>query len=345
MTDYSIGEYEYNNEEFFPEELFHAITEIRVGNKEVIWEEARNRKRRTELTRDGNLLILAVDHPGRRVTGIRDEPLIMGDRYEYLGRTVRVLMGSEFDGVMGTPDFVEDLLILNHLVKQRGGESFLDDRVLMGCMNRGGIIDTVFEMHDTYSAFTPQRLKDMRMDGGKMMFRLDPDAAGSGTTIAETADIITELNEVGVPAFLEPLSAEKTEEGYQVKKDYATLVKDINVGAALGSTSMRTWLKIPYCENFARVARSTTLPLLMLGGAPGDSPVGVVQEFTAGMKTSPSVRGAMVGRNVTFPHGEDPQAVATALVGVIHENCSVDEAVERLQESRGEDMDLLKQLL
>ena len=343
MATYDLAGYEYDNSEFFPLELFQEITEVRVHTPEVIFEEAQQRKQRDELTHNGKMLILAVDHPGRRVTNIREDPLRMGDRYEYLGRAARVLVGSAFDGVMGTPDFIEDLLILNYLVKQRGGEDFLGERLLMGCMNRGGLIDTVFEMHDTYTAFTPQRLKEMRMDGGKMLCRLDPSAPGAGKTIAETADMITALNAEGIPAFLEPLSVETAENGYQVKKDYATLIKDISYGAAMGSTSMRTWLKIPYCENYAQVARASTLPILMLGGAPSDDPVGVMQEFVTGMASSPTVRGAMVGRNVTFPYKEDPQAVAAALVGIIHEGRGVDEALEQLRERRGKDMNVLRQ--
>ena len=344
MPDYDLGDYTYDNDAFFPLDLFQKITEVRVNRREVIREEAQNRRRRDTLARDGKLLILAVDHPGRRVTGIRDEPLKMGDRHAYLGRAARVLLGSAFDGVMGTTDFIEDLLILNHLVRERGGGDFLDGKVLMGCMNRGGTLGTTFEMHDTYTSFTPQSLKEMRMDGGKMMYRLDPDAPGAGRTITDTADIITEMNDLGVPAFLEPLSVEKDAGGgYSVKNDYDTLVRDVSVAQALGSTSMRTWLKIPYCENYERVARATTLPILMLGGAPSDDPVGVMREFEAGMASSPTVRGALVGRNVTFPHRDDPQAVAAALVAIIHEDASVDGALDRLHERRGEDMDRLSQ--
>ncbi len=345
MSTYDLDGYQYDNDAFFPLELFEEITDVRVHSPEVILNEARNRKRREQMARDGKLLILAVDHPGRRVTSIREEPLRMGDRHEYLGRAARVLIGSGFDGIMGTPDFIEDLIVLNYLVKQRGGESFLDDRLLMGCMNRGGIIDTAFEMHDTYTAFSPKQLKEMRMDGGKMLCRLDPDARGAGRTILETAEMISELNEVGIPAFLEPLSVEKTPSGYSVKKDYATLIKDISYGAALGNTSMRTWLKIPYCENYEQVARSTTLPILMLGGAASSDPIDVMQEFAAGMATSPSVRGAMVGRKVSFPYKEDPQAVASALVGIIHEELPLNNAVDRMQDRRGENIGVLNQLV
>ena len=346
MATYDLGDYEYDNSAFFPLKLFQEITEVRVEHKEVIEQEAQNRKRRDRLARDGKLIILAVDHPGRRVTSIRNDPLKMGDRHAYLGRAVRALIGSGFDGIMGTSDFIEDLLILNHLVKERGGEDFLSDQVLLGCMNRGGTLGTVFEMHDTYTSFTPKRMKEMRLDGGKMMYRLDPEAPGAGKTITETADIITEMSELGLPAFLEPLSVERSADGdYAVKSDAATHIKDISMAAALGCTSMQTWIKIPYCENYAQVARASTLPILMLGGAPSDDPVGVMEEFTAGMASSPTVRGALIGRNVTFPHKDDPRAVAAALASIIHDGHSVDEAIEHLHDRRGEDMDILQKLM
>jgi len=346
MATYDLGNYEYDNSDFFPLELFQEITEVRVANKEIVEQEAQRRTRRDRLARDGNLIILAVDHPGRRVTSIRNDPLKMGDRYAYLGRAVRALVGSGFDGIMGTTDFIEDLFILNHLVKERGGDDFLSEKVLLGCMNRGGTLGTVFEMHDTYTSFTPKRLEEMRMDGGKMMYRLDPEAPGAGRTLTETADVITKMSERGLPAFLEPLSVKRAADGsYAVKSDPATHIKDISVAAALGSTSMQTWIKIPYCENYAQVARASTLPILMLGGAPSDAPVGVMKEFEAGMASSPTVRGALVGRNVTFPPRDDPRAVAAALTGIIHEGHGVEEAVEHLHERRGEEMDRLRNLM
>lgn len=341
MTEYEIGDYQFKPEEFFPTELFEEITNVRVDRKEVILEEAQSRKKRDKLTKDGKLLILATDHPARRVTSIRDEPLKMGSRHEYLARIVRIMSLSGFDGVMGTTDMIEDLLITNRLVKEKGGESFLDNKVLLGCMNRGGLLDTVFEMHDTYTSFTPKSLKEMRMDGGKMMYRLDRSDEGAGKTIWETAEVITRMNELNIPVFLEPLSAVKTEEGYKIKKDYQTLIKDIGVATALGSSSKNMWLKIPYVDNFDQVTKATTCPVLMLGGPAREDPTSTIDEFVQGMATSPKVRGALVGRNVSFPFKDDPMAVADAIAKVVHEGYSTPEAIHHLMEVRGENMDVL----
>jgi len=109
---------------------------VRVDNPELIFEEAARRRRRTRLAPDGKLVILATDHPGRRVTGIPGDPLGMGDRHSYLARALRVLLAPGCDGIMGTTDFLEDLLILNALLRDAGGPELLDDKVLVGCMNR-----------------------------------------------------------------------------------------------------------------------------------------------------------------------------------------------------------------
>lgn len=44
MTEYEIGDYQFKPEEFFPTELFEEITNVRVDRKEVILEEAQDRK-------------------------------------------------------------------------------------------------------------------------------------------------------------------------------------------------------------------------------------------------------------------------------------------------------------
>lgn len=339
--EYKIDDYKFDPTTFFPSELFEEITEIRVRNGDLILKEANSRKKRDTLAKDGKLLILATDHPARRVTSIREESLKMGDRHEYLARIVRVLTGSGFDGVMGTTDMIEDLFLVNYLIKQKGGESFLDEKVILGCMNRGGLLDTVFEMDDTFTSFTPTSIKEMRLDGAKIMYRLDPDDPGAGRTITTTAHIITELNKLDITVFLEPLSVEKTDQGYSVKKDYTTLIKDIGVATALGNSSRKLWLKLPYCEGFDKVVKATTCPILMLGGPAREDPTGTIEDFVQGMKTSPKVRGALVGRNVSFPFKDDPLAVASAIAGVIHNDYSTEEAIECLMETRGKDMDIL----
>ena len=159
---------------YLPEKLYHAITDVRVNNPELIFAEAARRRKRSRLTNDGKLVILATDHPGRRVTGVPANPLGMGDRHSYLARSLRVLLTPGCDGIMGTTDFMEDLLILNGLLRDSGGPELLDDKVLVGCMNRGGHAGVAGEIDDRFTSFTASQLAAMRFEGGKLMYRLDP---------------------------------------------------------------------------------------------------------------------------------------------------------------------------
>jgi len=337
---YSIGNYEFKVEGFFPQHIFDMITDIRVNSPEVVEREAQLRKRRDGITgKDGKLTILALDHPARRVVGSGDNPLIMGDRLSYLGRALRVVTSPEFDGMMGTPDIIEDLFIVNYLIRKGGGPSFLDEKVMLGCMNRGGLAGVVYEMDDTFTAFTPDSILGLRLDGAKIMFRLELNSPESGKTILYCAEAVTRCSRLGIPVFIEPLPTERTDQGYKNVKRADELIKVIGVASALGETSMKTWLKIPYCENYETVARASTCPMLMLGGESKGDPTPTITEFVNGMKAGKSIRGALVGRNVHHPSKDDPRAVALAINGVVHKNFSVQQAVDCLMENRGKGMD------
>lgn len=338
---YSIGSYVFNVEDFFPESLFHEITNTRVDRSQVVLEEARNRARRKKLTKDGRLTILAADHPARMVTAVGDNPIAMGDRYELLGRILRVVTDEDFDGVMGTPDIIEELFIVNHLVKEAGGRGFLDYKVILGCMNRGGLGGTAFEMDDRMTAYTAESIKEMKLDAAKIMFRLETTEKDSGTTIAYCAEVIDQLNKLGIPVFVEALPVKKEDGIYKTTKSVEPLVQVVGVGSGLSYSSLNTWLKIPYCDNFDRVARATTCPILMLGGEATGDPTEILRQFVEGMKAGSNIRGALVGRNVTFPGKDDPLAIASAVSGIVHRNFGVEQAIEHIMKSRGRNIDLL----
>lgn len=342
--NYSTDNYRFDVEEFFPKKLFYQITEARVEETDAIIEHAKKRKRRHKLTKDGKLILIAADHPGRRVTSLREDPIGMGDRFEYLGRVLRVITDPEFDGVMATTDFVEDILVVDYLYKKKTGESFLDGKVIIGSMNRGGHAGSLYEMEDAFTSFTAQSLKNMNLDGGKLMYRLQPSDHGSLITIRECANAITELSRLGLHVFVEPATVEGLDKNYAFKTDLETLVKDVGAAAALGETSLYTWLKISYNKNFERVARATTLPILLLGGAAKESPVDTITSFEHAMRSAPNVRGAMVGRNVTFVQNDDPRAVALSISEIIHKSFTVEQAIEFVSSNRGDGMDFFSKV-
>lgn len=323
----------FRADEFLPASAVDRITEERVNHPERIREEAEARRTRPRLTSDGRLLIVAADHPGRFVTAASGDPLAMADRHQYLARIVRLLTQSTVDGIMSTPDILDELLILSSFVRQRRGESFLDGKLLVGCMNRGGLAGASFEMNDRFGAYQAAEMKRMGIDAAKMMFRLDLENPDSGATIQACAEALRELAALDIPAFLEPLPVERQDGKYKVIKTAQAMARVIGVATALGNSTRLLWLKVPYVEDYAAVARASTCPMLMLGGGSRDDPREVISEFAAGMAAGGNVRGVLVGRNILFPGEADPAVMASALGGLVHDGLSVDQAFELWKQS------------
>lgn len=336
-------DYRFEVEKFLPRAIFEAITEVRVNDPDAILREALRLRKRSGLTLDGQLVIVATDHPGRRVTALRKDPLRMGNRHEYLSRAIRVLTAPGCDGIMGTPDFMEEVLIISHLIRQSGKESFLDNKVLVGCMNRGGLAGVLGEIDDRFTAFSARELSRLKFDGGKMMYRLTLSDERTIKAISDCARAVTELHREGLYAFLEPLHMQQQADGsYKQVTSSETLIKDVGATAALGESASKTWLKLPYSEDYSRVAEATTLPILMLGGPAQDTPEPTLQAFASGMRAASNVRGVMVGRNVTFVAREDPRAVAAAVGTIVHDGATAKEAMDLMHSERNQEMDLLQ---
>ena len=121
----------------------------------------------------GKLNILAADHPARRVTKVGDNPLAMCDRHEYLARILRVLAGSRVDGVMATMDILDDLLIVDGLLREAGGEPLLDGKLAIASLNRGGLAGSAWELNDPVTGPSPAACQELKLDGVKVLLRVD----------------------------------------------------------------------------------------------------------------------------------------------------------------------------
>jgi hypothetical protein len=324
----SVTTSEFAPQTFLTQADFDEITELRVHHSALVEREARIRRRRRRLTRDGKLVLAALDHPARGVNRIRDEELALGNRYQLLARARAVLADPDLDGVLASSDILDELFLLNHLERRRTGADFLNGRVLVGSMNRGGLEGAAFEMEDSFTAMTAERLAELRCDGGKMLYRLDPSDPASGRTMLACAQALNSLRRRRLPAFVEPLEVKRQEAGgYHTRKDVAALVRQCGIAAALGESSAHVWLKLPYGDGFAAVGQATTLPILLLGGPARDDAAGTLRDFFEGLASSSRVRGAIIGRNLLFPSEGHPLPMCRALTGLVHRGISLEEAV------------------
>jgi DhnA family fructose-bisphosphate aldolase class Ia len=317
--------------EFLSASALAKITEVRLADPECPVRTSKERKQRKSLAPDGKLNILATDHPARLVTKVGDDQLKMTDRHGYLARIVRVLQSDLVDGVMATMDVLEDLLILQYLIVESGGPAFLDSRLLIASLNRGGLAGAAWEIDDPITGSSAANCAAMGLDGAKLLLRICDEEIHSLNTLLYCARAITEMNALGLPTFLEPLPVVKSNDSYRVIKTAEALAKIVGVASALGDSSRYLWLKLPYCEKYEVVARATTLPILLLGGESVGDATPLLREIAAGMAAGSNVRGALVGRNVLYPGAEDPLAVAHAAGSIIHNNLNVERALEEAQ--------------
>jgi DhnA family fructose-bisphosphate aldolase class Ia len=332
----------FDTQQYFPDSLLTRLMNERVNNPDAGWNAAQSRIRRKRLTTDGKLNIIAADHPARYVTKVGDRPLAMADRRDYLGRILRVLSCEHVDGVMATMEILEDLLIIDGFLREAGAPTFLDKRVLIGSLNRGGLAGSSWELDDPITGATPASCAAWKLDAAKVLLRIDLSEAASLKTILFCAEAISECNALRLPMFLEPLPVAKTERGFVVVKTPDALARIACVAAALGDSSRYLWLKLPYCDDYEIVARSTTQPILLLGGESAGDASPFLQQLQSAIAAGPNVRGAMVGRNVLYPGDDDPFAIAEAAGGIVHAGWTVDRALASIPDNRGANLDQLK---
>src|ERR1017187_4929885 len=302
----------FSSQQFFPDALLARLTETRVNEPDFAWRAARVRTRRERLAPRGKLNLLAADHPARNVTKVGPEPLAMADRRDYLARILRVLTSLRVDGIMATMDILEDLLAIDGFLCAAGAPTMLDGRLLIASLNRGGLAGGSWELDDPVTGASPATCQEWRLDGAKLLLRVDEREPASLPTLRACARAINESNVRGLPMFLEPLPVTKTEKGYVVVKTAEALARLAGVASALGDSSRYLWLKLPHCEGYQTVARATTLPILLLGGGSAGDPPPFRRHPASARPAGPNVRGALVGRNVLYPGDEDPLAMAEA---------------------------------
>jgi DhnA family fructose-bisphosphate aldolase class Ia len=331
----------FSSSQFLSDRLLGRLTSTRIDDPNFAHQSAQVRLRRQHLAPTGKLNILAADHPARNVTKVGQQPLAMADRRDYLARILRVLTSSRVDGIMATMDILEDLLAIDGFLRAAGAPTLLDNRLLIASLNRGGLAGSSWELDDPITGATPTTCHEWRLDGAKVLLRIDETEPASLKTLLASAQAINECNALALPMFLEPLPVTKTDKGYVVVNTAEALARLAGVASALGDSSRYLWLKLPHCKSYEIVARSTTLPILLLGGESAGDPSPFLRQLESALCAGPNVRGALVGRNVLYPGDEDPRAMAEAAGGIVHDGWPVDQALESMAVERGRDLDRL----
>lgn len=284
-----------------------ALVETRIQRPQAIAEAAAARRRPASWFGDhGRMMIIAADHPARGALRAGADPLAMANRADLLDRICTALARPGVNGVLGTPDVLEDLLLLGAL----------DDKVVIGSMNRGGLAGTSFEIDDRFTAYDAGSIAEAGFEGGKMLLRIDPDDAGTVTTLESCGRAVGDLARRRLMAMVEPFISYRVDGRVRNELSAEAMIRAMTVAAGLGSTSAYTWLKVPVVADMERVMAATTLPALILGGEVTADAEAAYTQWSKALDL-PTVQGLVIGRSLLYPPGGDVAGAVDRAVSLL----------------------------
>lgn len=283
------------------------LRETRAMAPEMIATALASRARRDLLRGDGRLMIVAADHPARGALAVGSNPTAMADRKELLRRLAVALTRPGVDGVLGTPDIIEDLAALG----------LLEDKIVVGSMNRGGLRGAVFEMDDPVTAYDVPTMLASGVDVAKMLVRVGLNDHGTVRTLETVGQAVTQAAASGLPIMLEPFLSNRVDG--RIVNDLSTdaVILSLAIASGLGASSAYTWMKLPVVEDMERVMAATTMPTLLLGGDSGVDPDETFAAWEDALSL-PGVRGLTVGRTLLYPPDGDVAAAVDIAAGLVH---------------------------
>lgn len=283
------------------------IRETRAKHPEKLAEIYAKRKRRDVISGDGRLFIIAADHPARGALGVRNEPLAMADRYQLLDNLALALSRPGVDGVLGTPDIIDDLALMG----------VLDDKIIVGSLNRGGLKGAKFEMDDRVTGYDIPAIVRDGLDFAKMLNRINFEDEGTANMLTESYAAVSDAAAAQIPIMLEPFIS-KWVDG-KIKNDLSTeaVINSVSIASGLGNSSAYTWLKLPVVDRMHEVMAATTLPTLLLGGDPTDDQDNIYESWDAALALD-GVRGLVVGRTLLYPQDGSVEAAIDTAVRLVH---------------------------
>ncbi len=282
------------------------LRETRYSRPESIATLASQRQRRSALEGHERLLIIAADHTARGVLNVGAHATAMRSRYELLDRLTAALRVPGVRGVLGSPDIIDDLLILGAL----------DNKLVFGSMNRGGMPGAVFEMDDRFTGYTTESIVSSGLDGGKMLLRINLDDPGTAATLESCATAVTSLAAARRYAMVEPFMNQRVDGRPRNILTTEAVIRSMAIASALGASSAFTWLKVPVVEEMDQVAEAATLPIVLLGGERSDHPDEMFGRWEKALRL-PGVRGLVVGRNLLYPHDDDVESAVKTAVNLL----------------------------
>jgi DhnA family fructose-bisphosphate aldolase class Ia len=171
-------------------------------------------------------------------------------------------------------------------------------------------------MDDRFTGYDADSIARMGFDGGKMLFRIDPDDPATVVTMEACARAISDLASHALMAMVEPFISHRVDGRVRNDLSPEAVIRSITVAAGLGATSAYTWLKLPVVEDMERVMAASTLPVLLLGGEVSADQDAAFERWRKALQI-PSVHGLVIGRSMLFPPDDDVASAVDTVLSMV----------------------------
>lgn len=288
---------------------YEDLTRVRLEDPGAIQRAAQVRQSHPGLIYGKQNFIIAADHAARGALKVKSDQMAMADRRSLLDRLRIALSNPKVDGVLASPDVLDDLLLAGAL----------ESKLIFGSMNRGGLPGLVNEIDDRFTGHTASALAAIGADGGKMLTRVAFDSPDTTSLLESTAKAIDSLHKHGLVAMVEPFLSTAT--GRRVKNVLTpeAVIQSVAIAQGLGASSARTWMKLPVVADMERVMAATTLPTVLLGGEPAGRTEEALTSWQEALAL-PGVQGLTVGRTLLYPDDGDVAGAVDAAASLLRES-------------------------
>ncbi len=195
----------------------------------------------------------------------------------------------------------------------------LDNKIVVGSMNRGGLQGSVFEYDDRYTAYTISRIVEDGLDFAKNLVRINLGDPATARTLELSAIAVDVAAKAKVPLMIEPFLSTWVDGKAQNVLSADAVALTISIAQGLGSSSAYSWLKVPVVDGMERVMEATTLPTLLLGGETHGRLDSAFASWQSAL-TLPGVKGLVVGRRLLYPADGNVEQAVDIAAAMVHPN-------------------------
>lgn len=260
----------------------------------------KTRRRNRIFRQDGKTLIFAMDHASTfGITKGLEKP----------GEVIRQVCAGGADAILTTygvcTQFVQDIGGLGLILRVDGGSTQL--------AKERGPLQLVYDVYDALR-IGADAVGVMGMPGSRFETEMLP----------YLPELVSQCAEWNVPVMGEMLPG-----GFENPREWWT-PENIGHACRIGAELGVDFIKTTYTgdvESFRSIVEKVYVPIVILGGGKSDDPRdllnGIYDALQAGAK------GVAVGRNIyQYP---EPDKITAAITAIIHENATVDAALEYLK--------------